>query len=140
MRLYRGMTRPYDPDKVGDRQKGAWGQPGTDFTDCPFAALKYARARTGVVLVVDIPEQDARGRLRVTQETWSLRGEGPKRMMLWGRFDDFIVAEIPAKELRRQVRAKGVVAAKDEYKALVLERAINERLAPHAARAPSFPW
>jgi hypothetical protein len=63
---------------------------------------------------------------------WGLRDEGPKRMMVWGQFDDFIVAEIPAKELRKHVRAKGVVAAEDEYKAFVLERAIEDWLADAA--------
>ncbi len=56
-------------------------------------------------------------------------GAGPKRLMVWGRFDEFIVAEIPAKELRKHVRRKGVVAAGDDYKASVLVQAVEEWIA-----------
>jgi len=52
--------------------------------------------------------------------------------MVWGKFDGFIVAILPAKDLRARVRAKGAVAASDEYKALVLRRAIPELLQDHA--------
>ncbi|MBN2193310.1 MAG: hypothetical protein JW751_10885, partial [Polyangiaceae bacterium] len=45
--LYRGLTLPYDANhasRCGD---------GTDFTDCPYTALLYAKGPKGVVLVVD---------------------------------------------------------------------------------------
>lgn len=50
MRLYRGLKEPYRPEKVTPSP----GQPvvGTDFTDCPRTALRYAEGRRGVVLVV----------------------------------------------------------------------------------------
>jgi hypothetical protein len=51
-------------------------------------------------------------------------------MMVWGRFHAFIVAEIASKELRKHVRAKGVVADDDE---LVLKRAIAEWVTTRAA-------
>ena len=56
--------------------------------------------------------------------------------MIWGAFDDFIVAEPPAKELRAHVRRKGVVATSDEYKAAVLRRAIMEYLSRSCSIAP----
>lgn len=115
LRLYRGLTRQYDPARV---QRAA----GTNFTDCPFTALRYAASRKGVVLVLDVPL----GGPRVREELWL--GTSAKRFMIWGAFDDSILAELPAKELRAHVRCKGVVAASDEYKALVLRRAIAERL------------
>jgi hypothetical protein len=121
-RLYRGLKEPYQPEKVGGRQQGATpGMFGTDFSDCPYAALQYAQGRRGVMLVVEPKEG-----LRVTHEMWGLRDEAPKRLMIWGGFDDFIVAQIPAKELRKHVRAKGIVTTDDNYKAVVLKRAIEE--------------
>lgn len=118
LRLYRGLTRPYDPARVPPARVG-----GTDFTDCPFTALRYAASPRGVVLVLDVPA----GHRRVREELWMV--SSAKRFMVWGAFDEFLVAELPAKELRAHVRRKGVVAASDEYKAAVLRRAILERLA-----------
>ena len=59
-----------------------------------------------------------------------------KRFLIWGPFDDFILAELPAKELRAHVRRKGVVAESDEYKAAVLRRAIEEHLPRSCSIAP----
>ncbi len=118
LRLYRGLTRPYDPARVdGDRLTA------TDFTDCPFTALGYAAGRTGVVLVLDVPEHGA----RVTEELW-FGPPGAKRIMIWGRFDSLIIAAIPAKELRAEARRRGVAAASDEDKAMILRARIEARL------------
>jgi hypothetical protein len=123
LRLYRGLTRPYAPARV---QRGS----GTDFTDCPFMALRYAASPKGVVLVLDAPD----GSPRVREELWLVTSA--KRFMIWGAFDDFILAELPAKELRAHVRRKGVVAASDEYKVAVLRRAIMEHLPRSGSIAP----
>jgi hypothetical protein len=48
--------------------------------------------------------------------------------MVRGKFDDYIVGIIPAKELRRRVRAKGIGAMPDSYKSDVLKGAIDEAL------------
>ena len=117
LRLYRGLTRPYDAVRVPRGRTS-----GTDFTDCPFTALRYAASPKGVVLVLEVPL----GLPRVSEELWLV--SDAKRFMVWGAFDDFIVAELPAKELRAHVRRKGVVAESDAYKAAVLRRAIKERL------------
>jgi len=117
LRLYRGLTRPYAPGHVQPARVG-----GIDFTDCPFTALRYAASPRGVVLVLDVPP----GHQRVREELWMV--SSAKRFMFWGAFEEFLVAELPAKELRAHVRCKGVVAASDEYKAAVLRRAIMERL------------
>ncbi len=114
-RLYRGLTRPYDPARVRRAS-------GTDFTDCPLMALRYASGSKGVVLVLDVPL----GSPRVREELWLVTSA--KRIMIWGAFDDFILAELAAKELRAHVRRKGVVAAPDDDKASVLRRAIMEHL------------
>lgn len=37
MKLYRGLKEPYRPEKVGAGQGRMFG---TDFTDCPFTALR----------------------------------------------------------------------------------------------------
>jgi len=123
-RLYRGLKEPYRPDKV--KPQVGTRLISTDFTDCPHTALLYAHGKRGVALVVDIPANTA----RVTEEFW-LAGPA-RRLMVWGSFDGFIVAILPAKDLRARVRAKGVVAASDKYKALVLKRAIPELLQDHA--------
>ncbi len=119
MRLYRGLKEPYRPESVpapGRRLSG------TDFTDCPQMALRYAPGRRGVVLVVEVPSDTP----RFTEELW-LAGRA-KRFIAWGKFDEFLVAALPAKELRALVRVKGVAAESDEYKSLVLLQAIARRL------------
>lgn len=120
MRLYRGLNEAYRPEKVG---VGMGRMFGTDFTDCPFTALQYARGRRGFVLVLDAVE----GRTRVTEELWpDVRA---KRLMVWGRFDHLVVATIPAKELRTHVRRKGMVSTSDDYKASVLKKALADWIA-----------
>ena len=118
MRLYRGLKEPYRPEKVTPSP----GQPvvGTDFTDCPRTALRYAEGRRGVVLVLDVPS----GTFKVTEELW-LGARGAKRVMAWGRFDEFLTAVLPAKDLRSLIRVKGVAGQSDEYKAMVLGRSAN---------------
>jgi hypothetical protein len=120
MNLYRGLKEPYRPERVG---LGSDRMFGTDFTDCPFTALRYAQGRRAVVLVLDLAD----GQARVTEETWP--DAGARRLMVWGKFDHLIVATIPAKDLRAHVRRKGVVSASDSYKASVLERAIRDWMA-----------
>ena len=120
MRLCRGLSKPYRSDLVGAGQGWMFG---TDFTDCAFTALTFARGRRGVLLVLD-PDGD---RPRVSEELWPDRGA--KRLMVWGVFDPFVVAAIPAKELRAHVRRKGVVAGSDSFKAAVLETAIASWMA-----------
>ena len=119
MRLYRGLKEPYRPEKV-IRNHGQLT--GTDFTDCPYTALQYAQGQRAVVLVLDVPAETR----RVTEELWL--GVSARRFMVWGKFDDMVVAMLPAKELRARVRVKGVVAASDEFKARVLSRAVEELL------------
>lgn len=48
--------------------------------------------------------------------------------MVWGRFDEFIAAAVPAKELRARIRKKGVAGSSDEFKAEILRRTIDEGL------------
>lgn len=117
MRMYRGLKEPYDPTRARPDRLFS-----TDFTDCVYTALRYATGRRGVVLVVDVPE----GAARVSEELWI--GPKAKRLMFWGCFDDFILAEIPAKELRAEVRRKGIVTLPDGDKSLVLGSCIRERL------------
>jgi len=47
MRLYRGLKNPYRPELVGAGQGSIFG---TDFTDCPFTALRYAAGSRGTVI------------------------------------------------------------------------------------------
>src|SRR6266542_4876550 len=120
MRLYRVLKEPYRPEKVVSAP-GQWDV-GTDFTDCLLTALRYAQGRRGVVLVLDAPEDG----LKFTEELWL--GMTAKRFMAWGKFDKFITAVLPAKDLRAVIRVEGVAGASDEYKAAVLKRRIQERL------------
>ena len=129
MRLYRGLKEPYRPEKVVSAPE-QWAN-GTDFTDCPLTALRYAQGRRGVLLVLDAPEDG----LKFTEELWL--GMTAKRFMAWGKFDRFITAFLPAKELRSLIRVKGVAGSSDEYKALLLKSKIHEQLdgATREARA-----
>jgi hypothetical protein len=129
MRLYRGLRERYHPERVVPTPE----QPlvTTDFTDCPLTALLYANAPRGVVLVLDVPTEML-DTFKFTEELWLGMGNA-KRFMAWGKFDKFIAAVVPAKELRAVIRVKGVAGASDADKALVLKRKIQERL-DNAAR------
>jgi hypothetical protein len=118
MRLYRGLKETYRSERRSD------GFMGVDFTDCPYTATLYANVRRGEVLVLDIP--DDKTNVRVSRELWL--NEKAERLMVWGKFDDCIVGIIPAKELRRRVRAKGMGAMPDSYKSEVLKGAIDDAL------------
>ena len=124
MRLYRGLKEPYLPEKVVS-SPGQWAN-GTDFTDCPLTALRYAQGRRGELLVLDVPVE-LMGNPKFTEELWLGMGDA-KRIMAWGRFDRFITAVFPAKDLRALIRVKGVAGCSDDYKALLLKRKIKERL------------
>ena len=125
MRLYRGLKGTYRPEKRPE------GHTGVDFTDCPYTATLYAHGRRGHVLVLDIPEEVAE--VRVRKQLWL--NDKAERLMAWGRFDEYIVAILPAKELRRRIRAKGMGAMPDSYKSDVLKGAIDEALR-RASAAP----
>jgi hypothetical protein len=118
MRLYRGLKEPYRSDRRPDPLEGV------NFTDCPYAATLYAVGRRGQVLVLDVPDEVAEVRFR--KQLWL--NDKAERLMLWGRFDDYIVGILPAKELRRRIRAKGMGAMPDSYKSDVLKWAVNEAL------------
>jgi hypothetical protein len=116
VRLYRGLKEQYDPNRPSRDPRS-----GTDFTDCPLAALSYASGRKGVVLVVDV---DTTGK-HVSEALWV----GPKiRRYLVRQYQDFVVAVIPANELRAQTRRKGVTSTTDKYKAEVLRTYIEKRI------------
>jgi hypothetical protein len=126
MRLYRGLKGPYRPDQVRSRAKQTGG---TDFTDCPFTALSYAAGRRGTVLVVDVP--DDVDPTRITEEAWFV--DSARRFMVWGAFDRWLVAVMPAKELRAEVRRKGIAGQPPAAKGEVLRMALERRLAGAAA-------
>jgi hypothetical protein len=122
MRLYRGLTKKYRPDGVGQGAQGMMS--GTNFTDCPYAALQFGRGARGTTLILDVPDDATAvrdlGLRSVTKALWPLDGSGPGRFVVWGRFDDLLVAEIPAKDLRAQVRRKGVAAMPADAKSRIL--------------------
>ena len=64
--------------------------------------------------------------VRVRKQLWL--NDKAERLMIWGRFDDYIVGILPAKELRGRIRAKGMGAMPDSYKSDVLKWAIDEAL------------
>ena len=121
VRLYRGLKKKYNPEEVGTNNVGGWF--GADFTDCPYRALQFARGARGVVLVLDLPEEAFRFPnfvgIRVSEELWSFDG--------LGRFDHVLAAEIPAKQLRTQIRARGITNQTEEDKSRLLKRYIEEQ-------------
>ena len=122
MRLYRGLSKSYRPEMVGVAQGPMFG---TNFTDCPFAALSFARGSRGVVIVLDVP--DVGPSAKVSQELWL--ASGPRRLMVWGKFDRHIAAIIPAKDLRARIRQKGVAGTSDKYKPDILRALIEQWIA-----------
>ncbi len=130
MRLYRGLKRPYRPERVDTTAPFA----GTDFTDCPYTALQYASTRRGVVLVLETPRT---ARLQVTEELGP--GTEARRFLVRGRFDRFLVRIIPAKELRAQVRRPGAVAQAAQYKAGLLEDFIDRLLRDEPSSVTEWP-
>lgn len=97
MRLARGLTRQYKPLKLGLRELKV--DAASSFTDCPYIALELARGAKGVVLVIDGPPQSE----ELVHEAICLRTNA-KRFIVDGSFDDFVVATLPAKDLRAEVK------------------------------------
>lgn len=124
MRLYRGLKQPYKPERCAARIHTPANLQGTDFTDCPYTALQYAHGPQGVVLIVDVAPDDD---VRVSEELWL--GAKMKRLMVWGIFDQCIQAVIPAKELRAEVRRKGMMRLSDQDKGAILKQVIKQWLA-----------
>ncbi len=133
LRLYRGLSKPYKPEDVAKRFEEM--PQGTNFTDCPYTALRYATGRRGVLLVVDVPRDQQR---RVFEALWL--GNHAKRLEIWGRFDELLVANIPAKELRAEVRQKGMSKLSDQDKGVHLEWVIKRRLGDEARRESLAKW
>jgi hypothetical protein len=129
-RIFRGLSKKYKSEEVGKRQPGPLV--ATDFTDCPYTALQYARGANGMVLVLDIPPEALDGHssqsIRVSKEFWLVNAGGPERYMVWGRFDDILLAEIPAKLLRAEIRRKGVRGQSEQFKKSVLKQFIEKYL------------
>jgi len=133
MRLYRGLKNPYRPERVDPTRRTG----GTDFTDCPAIALRYAQGSRGVLLVVDIDPNEHIASAKVTQEYWLVREA--KRFMLWGRFDQFITGVFPAKDLRTQLRRRGLRDARDDAKAPHLRALIASELHDRQLRSQFAP-
>lgn len=133
MRLYRGLNKPYRPELVNVNRRSG----GTDFTDCPATALLYARSSRGVLLVVDVDltvdDDQAYAPARVTKELWLDRASS--RFMLWGRFDDLIIASFSAKDLRTRLRRGQLRNAAHASKAYALRAIIDDELRSRALRA-----
>ncbi len=124
MRLYRGLKNPYRSELV-NRTRHA----GTDFTDCPATALLYARSSRGVLLAVDVDidiDDDQAMPARVTKELWL--DKSSSRFMIWGRFDDLIIASFPAKDLRTRLRRERLRNAAHASKAYALRAIIEHEL------------
>ncbi len=124
MRLYRGLKQPYKPEKCAARVSAPAQLQETDLTDCPYTALLYAHGPHGLVLVVDVGSDDP---VRVSEELWF--GPKAKRLMFWGIFDEYSQAVYPAKELRAEVRRKGIRSLSDQDKGTILKYVIEQRLA-----------
>ncbi|MEI8258719.1 MAG: hypothetical protein WCJ30_23860, partial [Deltaproteobacteria bacterium] len=90
----------------------------------------------GVLVVLDIPDERAPGGSspKVTEELWL--SDGPKRLMVWGRFDAFIAAVVPAKLLRDRLREAGLRNARDGDRAHTLRYAIGDFLKARPAATP----
>lgn len=122
MRLYRGLKGKYNPKRVAVGIDTA----GTNFTDCPHAALGYASGRHGVVLVLDVPEHEHH---RFLPAMWGIDDTGPQRMVTFGRFDQHIVAQLAGKDLRALLRGPGMSTVSNESKVSTISEAVRLHLA-----------
>lgn len=132
MRLFRGLKNPYRPELVDDR----WTS-GTDFTDCPAAALLYAQSSRGVLIAVDIEDDELAVPQRICEASWPEREA--KRFLVRRRFDDDIVAIFQAKDLRARLRHEGHRNACFATKARVLRAVIDDELRRGALRSKLDP-
>ena len=139
MRLYRGLQNPYRPELVDASRLS-----GTNFTDCPAVALLYAQSSRGVVIVVDIDEDEDEVPRRISTASWPEREA--QRFILWGGFDDCFTAVFRAKDLRARLRREGRRNALHAAKARLLraviddalrQRALDAQLAVRSARCPA---
>lgn len=137
MRLYRGLKNPYRTELVNINRRSG----GTDFTDCSATALLYAQSSRGVLLVVDVnvttDDDLAPVPARVTKEFWLDRTSS--RFMLWGRFDDLIIASLPAKDLRARLRREGLRNATHASKTYALRAIIDDEIRVRSLRAHLAP-
>jgi hypothetical protein len=117
VRIYRGLPGPYDASLVNKDRRFR-----TDFTDSVFWALHHADTPGGTVLVLDIPE----GVACQTEEEWI--GTHAKRFSLRGGFDEYIVAQIPARDLSDEIRRRGVAGMNEKEKSEALARYVASRL------------
>lgn len=121
MRLFRGLKNPYRPELVDD----SWTS-GTDFTDCPAAALLYAQSTRGVLVVVELEYDELAVPQPICEASWPEREA--KRFIVRRRFDDDIVAIFQAKDLRARLRREGHRNAQFAVKARVLRAVIDDEL------------
>lgn len=117
VRIYRGLPEPYDASFVSKDRRFR-----TDFTDSAFWALHHADSPRGTVLVLDIPEDVACR----TEEEWI--GTHARRFSLRGGFDEYIVAQIPARDLSDEIRRRGVAEMNDKAKSDALAQYVESRL------------
>ncbi len=74
MRLYRGLKTPYKSEFISED--------GANFTNCPEAALSFARGTKGELLVADIPETNERG-LQIAQPAlWGIEDKPEQQRLL----------------------------------------------------------
>lgn len=125
MRIYRGLKNPYRPELVDASRLS-----GTNFTDCPAVALLYAQSSRGVVLVVDIDDDEDDVPRRISTASWPERDA--RRFILWGGFDDCIAAVFRAKDLRTRLRREGHRNALHSAKARLLRAVIEDELRQRA--------
>lgn len=124
-RLYRGLSRKHRPDQKPEPLEG------TNFTDCPYSALRYATGSRGVLLVVDLPDE---GSVHVHEAIWSIRPDpaAPRRFLLGRAFDRHITAELPATDLRKRLRRPGYSRMSDCSRSRILEYIIERMLEERA--------
>jgi hypothetical protein len=133
MRLYRGLKNPYRSELVNRTRHAA-----ADFTDCPATALLYAQSSRAVLLVVDVDTDDDQAvPARVTKELWL--DKASSRFMLWGAFDDLIIACFVAKDLRARLRGEGLRNATHASKSYALRAIIDAELRFRSWRAQVAP-
>ncbi len=89
-----------------------------------LVALTFSRGTNGQLIVLDVEEKQ--NTIKVTRESWGEKQAA--RYIVWNKFDDGITGILPAKNLRKSIRAKGIGALCEADKAMILARAIKAEL------------
>ena len=101
--------------------------------DARFPWFLLVPRRPGLTELTDLNDEDATMAHRICTASWPEREA--RRLILWGRFDEFITAVFPAKELRARLRREGRRNAPVTAQSRLLRAVIDDELRARTLRS-----